>query len=226
MLRLSNTLPKILCIIADDSEARPLLEQLSFQHIDVHLYRCKPRNPPLLLDVYIVDHWGGPAVLAALETYPQALTHYDLWINMGFAGSCSIKLSLGTCYTVNCVAKLNQEPIPNLSEEPKLFPIPIDSLPRAFLVTTHVPYCHGFHKTFQLVDMEGYAIALQATKHQIPYRILKIASDYTLPNSSQQIRAHTHQLAIELSEVFIKILPEIFETTIASTLLSRTPPLS
>ncbi|AAD18556.1 hypothetical protein CpB0429 [Chlamydia pneumoniae TW-183] len=215
-----NTPKKILCIVADYREISPLIEQLDFTQINEHLYsyRCTDYH----LDLYIVHVWGSTAVLNALQSYCQAYTDYDLWINPGFVGACSPEIPLGQCYTIEKIANLTTDTPPVLSEDPPyIFDALPDSLPKSSLVTSPVLYHYGFHKTFKLLDMEGYAIASQAAEHHIPCSFLKITSDYTVPGDCPFSRLE--EVSQKLTQTLVELLPELMERAIPPKLLLPCP---
>ncbi|SPN73546.1 nucleosidase,Phosphorylase superfamily [Chlamydia serpentis] len=205
-----NTLKKIFCIVADYREISPLLQTLSFKQINHNLY--SHIGPNYHLDLYIVHVWGSMAMLEALQNYPRSSTDYDLWINLGFAGACSPKIPLGKCYNINQIGKLSNDSPPRLTEDLHyvLESLP-DSLPQNSLVTSPTTYHYGFHETFKLVDMEGYAIASEAAYYEIPCAFLKIVSDYTIPGDNP-LDKRAQKLSENLTQILLKALPELIKT--------------
>ncbi|WP_100934841.1 hypothetical protein [Candidatus Chlamydia corallus] len=211
-----NTPKKVFCIVADYREISFLFDQLDFKQIHHHLYNYSCSN--YHLDFYIVRVWGSAAVLKALQNYPESCTNYDLWINLGFAGACSPEIPLGQCYTIDQIGKLTTDTPPVLSENPYfIFNTLPTSLPKSPLVTSPTLYHYGFHKTFKLVDMEGYAIASKAAEHQIPCSFLKIASDYTVPGDFPFKKME--QLSQNLALTFLESVPEFIATATPPRLL-------
>lgn len=202
---------RALCFIADPCESQALFSLLPFTALyPPRIFRY--HTPQLTLDLCLLHAWGSSAVHHAIQDYPQALTSYDLWLNLGFAGACSPAIPLSTCYLIEHLGKLHPHD-QSLSEAPQLIFTPkATALQTTSLVTADAPYILGFHKTFQLVDMEGYAIATLAHSQGLPLSIIKITSDYTLPRRKTFVQEHSAALASVLAKTLLFSLPEILES--------------
>lgn len=194
---------KILLLFADLCEAKALLEKIPFQQTAEHVYHTN--NQQLHLDLCILPTWGPAGVYQALRKY--TLSTYDLWINLGFAGSCQPSLPLMQIFSIDQVHQLDAFIPTQRSKAPSLRVLPTPNLPLQILVSAHQPYTHGFHDTFSLVDMEGYTIATYAKHYGIPCMMIKIVSDYTEPSLRKNFHAMKDILSHQISQQFIQLLP-------------------
>lgn len=198
----------ILLLFADFCEAEALLQELAFQKLSRNFYRVTYQQTQL--DLCIFPMWGSQGVKQAFHQHP--LTHYDLWINVGFAGACQKKISLMECFSIYQVAQLDINIPPQRSKAPLIDLLPIPALPLQTLVTTHKPYVYGFHKEFSLVDMEGYTIAQYAKKLGIPCMMMKLVSDYTEPKLRTNFHLIKRVLSKKIANHFLKLFPKIRKT--------------
>ncbi|WP_201456820.1 hypothetical protein [Chlamydia sp. 17-3921] len=213
---------KLFCFIADFCEAKALLQNFYFKKQEGNnLYQYESKQ--FLLDVCILNSWGEAAVMCALQNYPQALTSYDLWLNIGFAGACNPSIPLQKCFLIKSLRKSSSTDPKCLTQDPALILNTIGTtLPSNTLVTAEAPYTLGFHNTFQLIDMEGYMIASLAKQYQQPLSMLKIISDYTIPRRDDFIKKQSPQLATKLAETFMTHLFEIVAVTHCPMILEQT----
>ncbi|QXE27205.1 hypothetical protein [Chlamydia buteonis] len=205
----SNYLCKILLVLADRQEAQSLLQDFAFTKLTNNFYRCPDIHMSILIDMIILDQWGKDGVVQALTN--TLLKNYDSCVNIGFAGACSSRFPLQTCYTIDKVSQLSKD-IPNqLDTTPELTVTALPSLSKATLVSAHAPYKHGFHDTFQLVDMEGYSIAGLCKNLNLRCMMLKITSDYTTKDGGDYIKQHKRVLSEKLSCAFASTIYDIIE---------------
>ncbi|AFS24628.1 nucleoside phosphorylase-I family protein [Chlamydia psittaci] len=217
----SNYLCKILLVLADRSEAQSLLQDFAFAKLTENFYRCPDMHMSILIDMIILDQWGKDGVIRALTN--TVLKNYDSCVNVGFAGACSPRFPLQTCYTIDRVSQLSKD-LPNqLDTTPELTVIALPSLPKATLVSAHAPYTYGFHDTFQLVDMEGYAIAELCKNVNLRCMMLKITSDYTTEDGRDYIKQHKHVLSEKLSCAFASTIYDIIECSTLQQVYRSSP---
>ncbi|MEF9519873.1 hypothetical protein SBV45_04840 [Chlamydia crocodili] len=211
---LSNYLCKILLILADMDEAKSLIEDFAFNRADKNFYQCRDSHMSIAMDMILLEQWGEDGVIQALRDIK--LENYDSCVNLGFAGSCSPDLPLQTFYTIDKVSKLSKTTPEQLDSAIELEIVAIPNLPKANLVSAHAPYKYGFHETFQLVDMEGYAIARLCKNHNLPCMMMKITSDYATREGEEYLKKHRSILAEKLSYAFTSSIYDIVETSIPS----------
>ncbi|SYX08865.1 nucleosidase,Phosphorylase superfamily [Chlamydia poikilotherma] len=211
---LSNYLCKILLILADMNEAKSLIEDFAFIRTDKNFYQCRDSHMSIAMDMILLEQWGKDGVIKALKDIK--LENYDSCVNLGFAGSCSPDLPLQNFYTINSVSQLSKTTPEQLDSAIELEIIAIPNLPKATLVSAHTPYKHGFHETFQLVDMEGYAIARLCKNHNLRCMMIKIISDYATQEGGEYLKKHRDVLAEKLSYAFTSSIYAIVEASIPS----------
>ncbi|MEF9497263.1 hypothetical protein [Chlamydia sp. 04-14] len=211
---LSNYFCKILLILADMNEAKSLIEDFDFTRVNKNFYECRDTHMSIAMDMILLEQWGENGVIKALRN--TKLENYDSCVNLGFAGSCSPDLPLQTFYTIDKVSQLSKTSPEQLDSAIALEIIAIPNLPRANLVSAHAPYKYGFHKTFQLVDMEGYAIARLCKNHNLRCMMIKITSDYATQEGGEYLKKHRNVLAEKLSYAFTSSIYDIVETSIPS----------
>lgn len=196
---------KILLLFADFCEAEVLLQKLAFQQFSQHLYSVSYKQ--IQLDLCILPAWGMQGVNQIFRLY--RLTHYHLWINLGFAGACQRSISLMKSYSIHQVCQLDTNVPTQLTAAPTLDLLPIPDLPVQTLVSAHKPYVYGFHNHFSLVDMEGYTIAQYAKAHHIPCMMMKLTSDYTEPKLRTHFHLMKYRLSQEIANSFLQFFPKI-----------------
>lgn len=129
--------------------------------------------------------------------------NYDMWINFGIVGALSHNMTIGSIYEVGEVKLLgNTHPF-----NPEFDLIKIGDGTRLLTVTEAVHDAQLKEQLSQesdLVDMEGYGIALAAKMANIPLRIFKIVSDLSDKKDSKDILKRLPELIKKLySEVSI-----------------------
>ncbi|WP_257615699.1 hypothetical protein [Chlamydia suis] len=181
---------KLLLIFADPAEASATLELFPFSaHREFFSYHTEA----FLIDVLILKKWGPKGVIHALTPPPMG---YHRWINLGFAGACNPDIPLLTTYTTASVKIFNDQGSPETSYAVT----PVPSLPIAQLTSVSSPYRKGFHKQWQLVDMEGFFIAQQASLISCPCSMIKVSSDYTIPGGGNFLKKNKARLSQKLAE--------------------------
>lgn len=119
--------------------------------------------------------------------------------NFGLAGALSSSFSIGSLHEIRKVAKDTWHPKGPLESSKSIaaksfVEIEFADVQGPSLLTCDRPVYENispkFDLGFDLVDMEGYAIAWQAKQFQIPCHLYKLVSDFCSQASSKQIEAH------------------------------------
>lgn len=187
---------KLLLIFADPAEAARTLSLFPFSLNKENFYTYHTEN--VLLDVMVLKTWGYRGVVQALSPPPSG---YDLWINAGFSGAGNPNIPLLKTYTITSVKELT----PTTSVEEELEVTPIPRLPLAQLTSVRSPYRDGFHEYLQLVDMEGFFIAKQASLVACPCSMIKVSSDYTTREGQDFLKNNKVKLSQKLAEAIFPI---------------------
>lgn len=194
-----------LFIFADYCEAKALINT-GFSRRSYNFFSSKQA------DLVILDCWGSQGVLTTLT---KVFSSYSLWINAGFAGAASYTLHLGQCYSVHTVYPYHRRSLYQLQ--------PYAFLPAKELTSFDIPYTDGIHNIFELIDMEGFAIAKLAESYHIPCTMIKIVSDYTEPSGREYLLRYKDKLSHTLASACLKALA--LSAGSKSNTYSRMPPV-
>ncbi len=152
----------------------------------------------------ILTDLGAPAAVAALaQHYPG---HREVW-NVGFAGALSPDMDLGTLYPIREV-DFALPHYPHSSIARHAWPsVPLQTSGSRLLSTAspiHDPTekMQWATRGYDLVDMEGYAIAHLAKRLSLPCTLWKIVSDTPKQSGSATIQEWAPILAARLSTLF------------------------
>lgn len=198
---------RLLFIFADICEAEAVIREYPFEKKHPNFYSYRNANHLCLMDLLILKQWGRDGVISSLTT--ELLSNYHACINMGFAGSSSFCFPLHSCYTIDRVVELSRENPQALSHQPELTLLPLPSLPLAHLASSPIPYKYGIQEHLQLIDMEGYTIARLCKNQGLPCIMIKIVSDYTIPEGSDYLKNNKHALAETLCATLRELLISI-----------------
>ena len=138
-----------------------------------------------------------------LEQTERAVTkhieHASALINFGIAGALRQELAVGSIHNVRHVASEDFEKIGIQKDGLRLLSV------IAPLFDPKARYLNSYH--FDLVDMEGYAIAKVAQMHGKPCFLYKIISDHCTSDGSCLIKERlpmlSQRLAQALAEIFL-----------------------
>jgi nucleoside phosphorylase len=170
---------RILFVFATVIEAAPFLENA----LPVSAYFYQSHRGDVL-----VTGMGSSRIEERLE--PCEGKYDEVW-NLGFAGGLSEKVSFGDVYRVSFVNKYPTSETCDLSLEGK------------GLITVDKPLYDvnlrdQLSAHWDLVDMEGFAIASVVKKWGIPCHLVKIVSDKANEEASKTIRENASFLAKKL----------------------------
>lgn len=202
---------RLLFIFADMCEAEAIIQGNPFLQKRPNFYTYEDPSRVCCIDLLILTRWGRDGVAASVHT--ALLSHYHACVNMGFAGSASQSFPLHSCYTIARVAELSDTDPYTLSSRPELPLYCLPSLPAAYLVSSPRPYKYGMQDSFQLIDMEGYAIADRCASLGLPCIMIKIVSDYTTPEGGDYLKNNKHALAKTLCSTLRESLDAIIALT-------------
>jgi nucleoside phosphorylase len=198
-----------LIVFPTELEAQCLLANLSVTKEAENLYSFEQGK-------ILITGMGVLNSLAALYQVP--ITFKEVW-GVGIAGALNPKFALGSIYCINKVGKLS----PTLSDtsshgielfselHPDFAMQPVSLLPRANLVSTDFPIYNKsmverLAPTWDLVDMESYALAYYCHDKGLIYKGLKVVSDFANPGGEQSIQEQIHTLSNELSKNLLSLL--------------------
>ena len=177
-----------ICTFATLEEAKSFLEKTRAEKCNDH-YRSK--------DILIVITGIGPfAAYTATLPFIHMATHV---YNLGIAGALHQEVEPWRCHTIKAVSKLSWHPkTPSFHDTIELdtngsrlctldFPL-YDS-----------PIKESLQGQFDLVDMEGYALAHLCQMHNKPLTLIKVVSDYCNSKTGQDIQKNLSRLSDILS---------------------------
>ena len=151
--------------------------------------------------IVITDVGLYPAAAAVAKYGP---TCSEIW-NLGLAGTLSHNLDIGTLLPISRLGKYI--PIPNqhatAPADLKLGDSGIALVSSDFPIHEHVHREH-LSANYDMVDMEGYAIAYMANALGIKCRMWKIVSDFASPGGRELISKNKHQLSKKIAEHIIE----------------------
>lgn len=124
-------------------------------------------------------------------------------INIGFAGSLKDHHRFGEIYAIDTLGKLHHPELKVAASSP---------FPKAALFTSDYPIHSqttrkSLGKNYDLVDMEGWALAWTCQEFGIPCRFFKIVSDFCSKTTPQEIRAKSKELSRIIDATFFTVLP-------------------
>jgi purine nucleosidase/adenosylhomocysteine nucleosidase len=134
----------------------------------------------------------GPYSAAVNLTRHLTKNRYDSVVNIGFAGSLKEGAQVGEFYEIHTLGK---------AHHPKLSAKPQRRFPEASLFTSDFPI-HDMElrrqlsKEYDLVDMEGWAIATTCAYMKIPCAFIKVVSDFCSTTTSEEIRDRGKELSL------------------------------
>ncbi len=136
--------------------------------------------------IIVISGIGPFAGYTAIEPF---IAQASIVINPGIAGALHDGIQVGSIYSISSVAKLIWHPKQSTTTEA----LCIGTAGQPALCTVDFPlHCptlrDQLQSRFDLVDMEGYAICLQAHRHKKPVQLYKIASDRCTEETSQEIK--------------------------------------
>lgn len=193
-------MPKIVIIFAHQAEAAVTLKRLKINQENDSSYRFKS-------GWIVISGVGGYAAQLAVSKHVAQVD--EIW-NFGFSGALQSGENVGNIYEIANVEKyiayqddLTRKAFPpiNLQKNGKSlissdFPIHDEIISKALA------------KNFDLVDMEGYALAYSARFFNKKCCLYKIVSDFASPNGSELIRKKSGLLSEMISEKIFYLLNE------------------
>lgn len=196
----------ILLIFAHESEACTTIELLNAHKIEENYFIFAK-------GIIVISGIGSNNALLTATKY---LHHVDEIWNAGFAASLKQDSGnlVGDIYEISWVEKFIHVP-DFIDDESKL--LMQRSTPKLFLqnmgkklITCDFPIhdqrLHAFFNQADLIDMEGYGIAIAARYFQKPCKLIKIVSDFAKNNGRSLISQYKKELADLLAEQIQKYL--------------------
>ena len=163
-----------LITFATFEEAKSTLETCDAKEIDNNLFKSS-------IGLIAITGIGSFAAYFAVKNIQEP---FDSIINIGLAGSGIPSLQLGTIYQVSRCSKYNWHP--KGAHESTFAPLDIQKT--GFHLSTFDFPVYNSNKSLELVDMEGYGIALSAKNLNKPCKLYKLVSDYCNEQSSSNIK--------------------------------------
>lgn len=121
--------------------------------------------------------------------------------NFGIAGALHPEIAPCTCVEVATVSKLKWHPKnPTLTES-----IALSGTLKLCTLDFPLHETNFLKEDFDLVDMEGYALAYLAKEHQVPIKLIKIVSDHCTENTSSDIQKNLKILSEHLAEKLTRL---------------------
>jgi adenosylhomocysteine nucleosidase len=188
---------KTLIVFATHEEAQPTIDLLAAQPFTCSIPWFYEWEKGFL----VVSGIGSFSTFVSLNAISQSI---DTIFNFGLAGALNRSLELGTLLPVSRCSKLLWHP--GGAEAAKMT-ASYDACPElAFeaeqeisLVSSDFPVYGTLSQPFDLVDMEGYAVAFFAKKQEKPCQLYKVVSDYCDASSStlikQGLKKHAEAIA-------------------------------
>lgn len=160
-----------------------------------------------------VDHAeiiiGGIGSLSTALTLGRKLQEGNELISLGIAGSLTDHLSVGHMVEISTIQKFTDHPdeLDSHSEEFLKALQPTITLQKSGyrLITSDYPIHMESHRTKlqqrgDLIDMEGYAVAMAALKLNVPCKMWKIVSDRIEPGGWKEIQRNLPTLSKILAD--------------------------
>ncbi len=195
-----------LIVFATYAEAAPTLKALAAAELTPDRYYRSE-----LADI-VITGMGALAAAAAIGRYGQ---NASCMINVGIAGALIPDVTLGQAVSVSQVMR---NPILPDNLDPysqdfhrSLFPILPIAEEGVRLITSDYPIHHPelsrhLRQHGDIVDMEGYGVALAAQQLGIPCQIDKVVSDFTNLEGPRMIREQIDRLAVTCWHVLERYL--------------------
>ncbi|MGE3954944.1 MAG: hypothetical protein AB7F31_07165 [Parachlamydiales bacterium] len=183
-----------LIAVAHPIEAEPLISRLQAQQESEERWRFEGGT-------LIITGMGIAAAAASVAHHAPGHTHI---LNIGFAGSLK-RHPIGTVVEVGTCHRHLPQQIPNhsLGIARGAFP-PLTLGSGANLLTSDYPIHSQEERTalspYDLVDMEGYGVALAAQKANIPCTLLKVISDPCTDGGWEMIHTHLKSLQTVIAD--------------------------
>jgi adenosylhomocysteine nucleosidase len=187
------------------NEAKSLLGSIENKQVDAITYKCK-------FGYILISGMGPTATLHSLYQFPYAVD--EIW-NLGIAGALNSSLKSGDLYEVNQVGKLapteKETSIHGIYVFNQLHPhftCETKITPSYKLISSDYPLFHenvknAIQHEWDLVDMEGYALASFANEKKVPLKIWKGVSDLASSNGEFAIVDLLPKVSNKLAEQVI-----------------------
>lgn len=180
---------KRLILFAHPAEASPTIELLRAEAISPHLYQC---------DLGLIAI-SGMGCLSAACTVTQYASQVDEVWNLGICGSLTDRMGPESFHWIGSASKY----IPNRTSRLDVHPTLGEGGARLLSSDTPI-YDHSLRKelsqSFDLVDMEGYGVAMAAQRLGLPYKLGKIVSDTAEEGGWKELQQRLPKLAQMISE--------------------------
>lgn len=167
-------------------EAAPTIERFNAQQVNAHLYTFE----------------GGQIVITGMGVHPAQMyaalygQHTEEIWNAGIAGALG-DAPIGSLYTIASIGR-------NLDITKRTPPITLAKKGARLVTSDFGIHCEtrraALNPHWDLVDMEGYAIAYAAKHLGKKCRMWKIVSDFAAPGGKQLIKTHIDKLAHKLAD--------------------------
>lgn len=180
-----------LITFATFKEAETTLALFKATQIDKNLYSC-PIGHILITGV------GSFAAYISIKRHPHP---FDELIHLGIAGALNRTLTLGTIHPVAEALKLSWKPADN-SLETSFEPISLCEKGLS-LGTVDFPLYQSHSTPCDLIDMEGYALALGAHERTKKCSLYKLVSDFCTKETSSQIKNNISKYSEQLAHFLI-----------------------
>lgn len=190
------------------NEAKSLLGSIENKQVNATTYKCN-------FGYILIAGIGPTATLHSLYQFSYEVG--EIW-NLGIAGALSSSLKSGDLYEVSLVGKLapteKETSIHGIHVFNQLHPhfsCETKATPSYKLISSDYPLFHknvknAIQHDWDLIDMEGYAIASFANEKKIPLKIWKGVSDLATSNGEFAIVDLLPKVSIKLAEQVILAL--------------------